>query len=79
MRKGDCARRAACPRRPRSLRLFGASLSDDNVALEATRNALAITRILESHVARVVVASSRELHAISGAKAKTDRRDARTQ
>src|SRR5665811_302342 len=64
---------------PEELELLGASLSDDDeVALEATGNALAIARILEPHAARVVVASARELHAISGAKAKTDRRDART-
>ena len=48
------------------------------MALETTGNALAIARILAPHVGRVVVASARELHAISGAKAKTDRRDART-
>jgi transposase len=65
--------------RPEQLELFAASLaSDDEVALEATGNALAIARILEPHVARVVVASTKELHAISGAKAKTDRLDART-
>jgi len=65
--------------RPEELELFAASLSpDDEVALEATGNALAIARILEPHVARVVVASAKELHAITGAKAKTDRRDART-
>ena len=64
---------------PEELELLGASLSsDDVVAWEATGNALAIARIIEPHVARVVVASARELHAISDAKAKTDRRDART-
>src|SRR5450759_616235 len=67
------------PSTPEELELLGVSLSaDDEVALEATGNALAIARILEPHVARVVVASARELHAIAGAKAKTDRRDART-
>jgi transposase len=61
------------------LELLAASLAaDDEVALEATGNALAIARIIEPHAARVVVASAKELHAISGAKAKTDRRDART-
>ena len=65
--------------RPSELEVFAASLApDDEVALEATGNALAIARILKPHVARVVVASARELHAISDAKAKTDRRDART-
>ncbi len=64
---------------PAELALLAASLqADDVVALETTGNALAIARILEGHVARVVVASAKELHAISDAKAKTDRRDART-
>jgi len=67
------------PSTPAELELLGVSLSDDDeVALEATGNALAIARIIEPHVARVVVASARELHAIAGAKAKTDRLDART-
>jgi transposase len=48
------------------------------VALEATGNALAIARRLEPHVARVVVATRTELRAITEAKVKTDRRDART-
>src|SRR5664280_433201 len=65
--------------RPEELEVFAASLAgDDEVALEATGDALAIARIIEPHVARVVVASARELHAISDAKTKTDRRDART-
>jgi transposase len=64
---------------PEALELLASSLAaDDEVALETTGNALAIARILEGHVARVVVASARELHAIADAKAKTDRLDART-
>src|SRR5215218_7525741 len=51
---------------------------EDHVALEATGNALAIARVLEPHVARVVVAARKELRAITEAKVKTDRRDART-
>src|SRR4051812_46259255 len=51
---------------------------DDQVALEATGNALAIARRLEPHVARVVVATRNELRAITEAKVKTDRHDART-
>jgi transposase len=51
---------------------------DDQVALEATGNALAIARRLEPHVARVIVATRTELRAITEAKVKTDRRDART-
>jgi len=66
------------PSTPHDLELLASSLTpDDEVAIEATGNALAIARILEPHVARVVVASAKELHAITGAKAKTDRRDAR--
>src|SRR5215216_4790775 len=51
---------------------------EDHVALEATGNAFAIARALEPDAARVVVAARNELRAISGAKVKTDRRDART-
>jgi hypothetical protein len=50
---------------------------DDQVALEATSNALAIARILEPRVQRVVVATKRDLEAIAKAKAKTDQLDAR--
>jgi hypothetical protein len=51
--------------RPEQLELFAASLApDDEVALEATGNALAIARILEPHVARVVVASTKELQSV---------------
>jgi transposase len=67
------------PSTPEELELLATSLApDDEVALETTGNALAIARILAPHVGRVVVASARELHAIADAKAKTDRRDART-
>jgi hypothetical protein len=48
------------------------------VALDATGNALAIAPALEPHVARVLVATRTELRAITEAKVKTDRRDART-
>ena len=67
------------PTSPQGLELLANSLGpDDQVALEATGNALAIARTLEPHVARVVVATRTELRAITEAKAKTDRRDART-
>jgi transposase len=60
------------------LELFAQSLgSDDEVALESTGGAVAITRILEAHVARVVVVNTKKLRQISEAKAKTDRLDAR--
>ena len=76
---GELRSAGRVPSTPHDLELLAASLAeDDEVALEATGNALAIARILKPHVAHVVVASAKELHAISGAKAKTDRRDART-
>jgi transposase len=61
------------------LELFAQSLGrDDKVALEATGNTLAIARILEPHVAEVVIANSRKLRAIYEAKVKNDKVDART-
>jgi transposase len=67
------------PTSPQGLSILANSLGpDDHVALEATGNALAIARALEAHVARVVVATRTELRAITEAKVKTDRRDART-
>ena len=66
------------PTTPEQLQILADSLRpDDQVALEATSNALAIARILEAQVARVVVATRRDLEAIARAKAKTDRLDAR--
>jgi transposase len=63
---------------PESLELFAASVGpDDQVALEVTGKAWAIARILEPHVARVVVVSPSET-GIRQARAKTDRLDART-
>ena len=60
------------------LELFAASFArTDRVVLEATRNALAIARILGPHVAEVVLADPKRLRAISHAKIKTDRFDAR--
>jgi len=61
------------------LELFAQSLSpDDEVAMEATGSALAIARILEPHVARVVIANTRKLSAIAESKVKTDKVDAST-
>ncbi len=42
------------------------------MALEAGSSTLAITRILNPHVARVVVANTKKLRQISHAKCKTD-------
>jgi transposase len=64
---------------PAELELFAQSLgADDQVALEASGPALAIKRILEPHVGRVVVANTRKLRAIAEAKVKTDKVDAQT-
>jgi transposase len=62
---------------PAQLRLFAASLvSTDEVVLEATSNALAIARILEPHVRRVVLANPKAVRETSR-RAKTDRIDAK--
>ena len=63
--------------RPEALELFGQSLdAGDWVALEVTGNAWEIARILESHVAWVIVVSPSDT-GIRQARAKTDRLDAR--
>jgi transposase len=60
------------------LALFGASLAPtDRVALEVTGNCWEIARVLEPFVARVVVVNPADT-GIRQARAKTDRRDART-
>ena len=77
--KGRVRSGGRVPSSPEGLQVLANSLGpDDQVALEATGNALAIARLLEPHVARVVVATRKELRAITEAKVKTDRRDART-
>jgi transposase len=63
--------------RPEALELFGQSLdARDWVALPVTGNAWEIARILEPHVARVIVVSPSDT-GIRQARAKTDRLDAR--
>jgi transposase len=63
---------------PEQLELLAQSLSpDDPVALEVTGNVWEIARIIEPHVARVVVVSPGDT-GIRQARAKTDRLDART-
>src|SRR5215207_4618176 len=63
---------------PEQLELFAQSLAPtDRVALEVTGSAWEIARILEPHVARVVVVSPADT-GIRQARAKTDRLDART-
>jgi transposase len=64
--------------RPDVIELFAQSLAaDDRVVLEVTGNAWEIARIIEPHVARVVVVSPSDT-GIRHARAKTDRLDART-
>ena len=59
------------PTSPQGLAILANSLGpDDQVALEATGNALAIARRLEPHVARVVVATRTELRAITEARSR---------
>ena len=77
--EGDQVRRAGrIETTPATLELFAQSLgADDEVVLEATGNAVAIARIIEPHVGRVVLANPK---AVKGAtqSAKTDKLDART-
>ena len=62
-----------------ALKLFAQSLDPaDRVAMESTGPAMEIARILEPHVAQVIVANAQELRAISHARVKSDRYDART-
>ncbi|MGZ3266558.1 MAG: IS110 family RNA-guided transposase [Croceibacterium sp.] len=63
--------------KPEPLELFARSLGvRDYVALEVTGNAWEIARIIEPHVARVIVVSPSDT-GIRQARAKTDRLDAR--
>jgi transposase len=63
---------------PEQIELFARSLgAEDAVALEAGSGAAKIARLIGAHAARVVVANTGKLAAISQAKAKTDRLDAR--
>jgi transposase len=62
-----------------TLELFAKSLGPtDEVVMEATGPAMEIARIIEPHVARVVVANAQDVRAISHARVKSDRFDART-
>ncbi len=62
-----------------TLELFAQSLCPtDEVVMEATGPAMEIARIITPHVARVVVANAQDVRAISHARVKSDRFDART-
>src|SRR5260370_11991873 len=64
--------------KPEQIELFAGSLApDDRVALEVTGNAWEIARLIEPHVAQVLVVSPSDT-GIRQARAKTDRLDART-
>jgi transposase len=64
--------------KPDEIELFARSLgAEDRVALEVTGNAWEIKRLVEPHVAEVIVVSPADT-GIRGARAKTDRLDART-
>jgi transposase len=64
--------------KPEAIKLFAQSLDPrDRVALEVTGNAWEIKRLIEPHVAEVIVVSPTDT-GIRGARAKTDRLDART-
>ena len=63
---------------PEALELFARSLGrGDRVVFEVTGNAWEVARIIEPHVARVIVVSPSDT-GIRQARAKTDRLDART-
>lgn len=67
------------PTRVGALHTLAESLTDEDVvAIEATSGSDKIVSILQEHQIRVVVANTRKLKAITEAKAKTDRLDART-
>ena len=56
---------------------FGRTLSkEDEVVVEATGNAMAVVRVLEPYVARVIVANPLQVKAIAHAHVKTDKIDA---
>jgi transposase len=67
------------PAEPEKLELFAESLDrQDRVVMESTGNVLAIARILDGYVAEVALANPMQVRAISHAKVKSDRFDART-
>jgi transposase len=75
--EGDLRSAGRVETKPESLELFAQSLgAHDYVALEVTGNAWEIARIIEPHVARVIVVSPSDT-GIRQARAKTDRLDAR--
>jgi transposase len=77
--EGVVSRHPRVPARRAALTAFARSLKPtDQVGLEATGNALAVARLIEPHVARVVVANAAVTKSIGAARAKTDQLDACT-
>ena len=67
------------PTSPESIGLFAQSLCPtDEVVLETTSGAIEIARLLDPHVARVVLANAADVRAIAHARVKSDRFDAAT-
>ena len=76
--KGEVRSTGRIATKPEAIELFAQSLgARDRVALEVTGNAWEIKRIIEPHVAEVIVVSANDT-GIRQARAKTDRLDART-
>ena len=76
--KGEVRSTGRIATKPEAIELFAQSLgARDRVALEVTGNAWEIKRIIEPHVAEVIVVSPNDT-GIRQARAKTDRLDART-
>ena len=75
--RGELRSAGRIPTTPERIELFAQSLGrDDRVALEVTGNAWEIKRLIEPHVAEVIVVSPGDT-GIRSARAKTDRLDAR--
>lgn len=76
---GEVRRAGRVRSRVEALEQFAAEVlqPSDEVALEATTGAGRVAAIIEPHVARVVVANTHRLAAISQSKKKTDREDAK--
>jgi transposase len=76
---GKISRGGRFETKPETIALFAQSLGpDDEVVLEATGGSVGIAQMLEPHVRRVVIANAADVRAISHARVKSDRFDART-
>ncbi len=77
--RGVVRRAGRVASRPEALERFAARVLQptDEVALEATTGAGRVAGVIRPHVARVIVANTHRLAAISQSKKKTDREDAK--